>query len=94
MAKEEIDTIKSNARQLFSLPDDRNLYLSDKQIYSIFFSKDSRFANVLLTKLEVDYVTLLKWLHDCCFQAYYGLSHTDIYNDKCIKEHLLRAAAG
>lgn len=71
-AKEEIDAINSNARWLFSLPVDRNL--SDIQIYSFFFSKDSRFPDVLLTKLEVDYGILL----NCCFQDYNGLSYTDI----------------
>jgi hypothetical protein len=91
-AKEEIDAITYNTRQLFGLPDDRNL--SDNQIYSIFFSKDSRIANILLSKLEVDYVTLLKWLHDSCFQAYYGFSHTDLYNDRCIEEHLLLNRGG
>ena len=85
-AKEEINAITSSARRLLGLSEDQSP--SDMKIFSIFFAKDSRFAKVLMDKLGIDYVLLLKWLHDSCLQSFYQLSPTNLYNDPWLKSHL------
>ena len=41
-----------------------------------------------MDKLGIDYVLLLKWLHDSCLQSFYQLSPTNLYNDPWLKSHL------
>ncbi len=88
-AKEEIASILNNARK----PDLLNLSEAekptDRKTYSLFFSQERRFLNVLMFHLKLDYVTCLKWLHDIFIQATYQLSSTELYNDKVFENHLL-----
>ncbi len=86
-AKKETLAIISNVRRLLKLPESANP--SDSEIYSIFFGPESRFINVLTSKLSIDYATVLKWLHDICIQAVYQISPKDLYEDGIIKNHLL-----
>jgi hypothetical protein len=89
-AKEEIPVIMSNVQQLLKLLE--SSIPSDNKVFSIFFGPESRFINVLTSKLCIDYATILKWLHDICIQAVYQITPKDLYDDKIIKNHLLLTA--
>jgi hypothetical protein len=69
---EKINYITSNARRLLGLSETQKP--SDKQIFSIFFAMESHFAYILMSKLEIDYVTILKWLHEICLQEVYQVA--------------------
>jgi hypothetical protein len=85
-AKKETLAITSNVKRLLKLPESANPL--DSEIYSIFFGPESRFINILMSKLCIDYATV-KWLHDICIQAVYQISPKDLYEDEIIKNHLL-----
>ena len=67
---------------------------TDKQLFSIFFGEQSRFAKTLMSKLEVDYELLLEWLHDIFLQAVYQSSPSNLYMDKRLKSFLLLNEGG
>jgi hypothetical protein len=39
----------------------------------------------LMSKLCIDYTSVLNWLHDICVQAVYQISPKDSYEDEIIK---------
>jgi hypothetical protein len=88
-AKEEINSILKNAKG----HDLINLFENEKptnaQILSLFFARESQFSKVLMSHLQIDYITLLRWLNDVCIQAVYQLSPEDLYNDELFQSVLL-----
>jgi hypothetical protein len=88
-AKEEINSILKNAKG----HDLINLFENEKptnaQILSLFFARESQFSKVLMSHLQIDYITLLRWLNDVCIQAVYQLSPEDLYNDELFLNVLL-----
>jgi hypothetical protein len=77
-AKEEVTSIILNSRSNDLLCLSETEMPSTEKIFQLFFGKESRFANILMSKLKVDYATLVKWLHDTCMQAVYQISPTDL----------------
>jgi hypothetical protein len=75
-AKKETLALISNIKRLLKLPESANP--SDSEIYSIFFGPESCFINALMSKLYIDYTTVLKWLHYICLQAMYQISPKDL----------------
>ena len=91
-AKDEIECITSAARRLIGKYDDSKP--STREIFSIFFGENSRFARIMMEKLEVDYVLLLKWLHDIFLQSIYSGSTSSLYKSEVFNNHTLLNEGG